>query len=359
MSKGFRTELVVIGAIIAGSVLLLVGIAIGRSSIDVSKSSSWNTMKGYGMGRQDAFHKNEGRMTASGHGYSRDVPYRGHDGFGMGGNMGSGMMGGYMGSGMTGGYSGSAMMGGNIGPGMMGGYKGSGMMGGYMGSAMMGHSMMSGASARYFDSAEPLGLNEATSAVEEYIVMNGDSNLVVGEVMVFDNHAYAQIVEENSGIGAMEVLVDPATLSVYPEMGPNMMWNLKYGGMGGYMGSSMMGMMSGYSDNGMMGNSSGFGMMDKIDDQAYMGFGRMMGNADVPESIDEMVVSDEDAVELAQGYLDSFLPGSQADEHADPFYGYYTIHIEQDGETIGMLSVHGFTGDVFVHTWHGTLIEMG
>ena len=277
-------------------------------------------------------------MKSSGHGYPRNAPYRGHDVFGMGGNMGSGMMGG---------YSGSSMMDGNI---------DHGMLGDYMGTGMMGSSMMPGPSKRYFDSVEPLGLDETTSAVEEYIEASGDSNLIVGEVMVFDNHAYAQIVEESSGIGAMEVLVDPATLAVYPEMGPNMMWNLKYGGMGGHIGSGMMG---GYSDNGMMGNSSGYGMMDDRDDQAYMGFGRMMGNTDITESIDEMVVSDEDAVELAQQYLDSFIPGTQADGHPDPFYGYYTIHIEQDGETIGMLSVHGFTGDVFIHTWHGNLVEMG
>lgn len=28
------------------------------------------------------------------------------------------------------------------------------------------------------------------------------------------------------------------------------------------------------------------------------------------------------------------------------------------GTLVGILSVNGFTGQVFVHTWHGDLIEM-
>ena len=48
-----------------------------------------------------------------------------------------------------------------------------------------------------------------------------------------------------------------------------------------------------------------------------------------------------------------------ADEHADAFYGYYTIHTLENGEVVGMLSVNGFTGQVFPHTWHGELVEMG
>jgi len=34
-----------------------------------------------------------------------------------------------------------------------------------------------------------------------------------------------------------------------------------------------------------------------------------------------------------------------------------TIHILRDGQTVGMLSVNGYTRQVFVHTWHGDLVE--
>ena len=76
------------------------------------------------------------------------------------------------------------------------------------------------------------------------------------------------------------------------------------------------------------------------------------------ENSTELPVTPGEAAESAQQYLDTYLPGTQADDHADPFYGYYTLHILRDGEVIGMLSVNGYTRQVFLHTWHGDFIEM-
>lgn len=201
-----------------------------------------------------------------------------------------------------------------FGPGMMGGY---GMMGRY--------GMMGGYAPGIPSSVEPLSLDEAEAAVKDYLAALGNDDLAVGEIMIFDNHAYAEIVEQSTGIGAMEVLVDPITRAVYPEHGPNMMWNLKYSPMGGY---GMMGMMRGY------GPSNG------------------------AEVSAEMPVTPQQAVEAAQRYLDTYLPGTQADDEAEPFYGYYTIHVLRDGKVTGMLSVNGYNAQVFVHTWHGNFVEM-
>jgi hypothetical protein len=109
-------------------------------------------------------------------------------------------------------------------------------------------------------------------------------------------------------------------------MGPNMMWNTRYGHMGNMRGG-MMGMMgSGYSYP-----SETWGV--------------------------EMTVSPEEAVAGAQAYLDREYPGAIAVESA-PFYGYYTMHVLQDGEIIGMLSVHGTRSRVWYHTWHGDFTGM-
>ena len=43
-------------------------------------------------------------------------------------------------------------------------------------------------------------------------------------------------VERLGGIHAFELLIDRHSGAVYPEPGPNMMWNTKYGHMGGMMG---------------------------------------------------------------------------------------------------------------------------
>lgn len=213
----------------------------------------------------------------------------------------------------------SGMMGGNAG--ILGGP--GGMMGGSGG--MMG-------SAGAFG-ADPLRLEQAETAVEGYLANLRNDDLALGEIMIFDNHAYAQIVETSTGIGAMEVLIDPVTLAVYPEYGPNMMWNAKYGHMAGWG----MGMMGGQGGAGMMG-------------------GWTAGSRQDPEA--EMPVSPAQAAESAQAYLDQLGTGLQADEHADRFYGYYTLHVLRDGATVGMLSVNGYTGQVFLHNWHGEFIEM-
>jgi len=39
------------------------------------------------------------------------------------------------------------------------------------------------------------------------------------------------------------------------------------------------------------------------------------------------------------------------------FYGYYTIEVLSNGTTYGMLSVNGYTGQIWYHTWHGTFIQ--
>src|SRR5215212_11513998 len=75
----------------------------------------------------------------------------------------------------------------------------------------------------------------------------------VGEVMEFANNYYAEVKERDTGIGAMELLINRPGSRVYAEPGPNMMWNNKYGmmaggrGMGGMMGPGGRGMMGGYS----------------------------------------------------------------------------------------------------------------
>ncbi len=207
---------------------------------------------------------------------------------------------------------------------------GSGMMANGMianGSGMMGSTMMGGGNAALYG-VQPLSISAAQTAVQAYLAGLRNSDLTVGEVIIFDNQAYARIDEKSTGHAALEVLVDPVTLAVFPEPGANMMWNLKYG------------MMSGAS-TGMMG-SVGTGMT---------------GGATAANPNDPMPVTAAQAVETAQRYLDTYLPGAKAETTADTFYGYYTLEILRNGQMISMLSVNGYTRQVILHTWHGRLIE--
>ena len=219
------------------------------------------------------------------------------------------------------------------GPGGFGGMM-RGRFDGHSGFGMFGQSAGAGHCGGFIPPAgvnlpDPLSIEETEQAVEQFLEGYGDPNLELAEVVIFDNGGYAEIVEVDTGIGAMEVLIDPWTLNVYPEMGPNMMWNTRYGMMGGHGG--MMG--------GMMGNWD---------------YGYRNGNSG------ELTITPEEAGTLAQEYLDQvpWGDGLTANDHADAFYGYYTLHVLSDGEIIGMLSVNGYTSQVWYHTWHGDFIEM-
>lgn len=194
-----------------------------------------------------------------------------------------------------------------------------------------GYGMMRGVYDQDFE-AEPLSIHEVEEILVAYLDDIADPDLVVSEIMIFDNHAYAQILEKSTGIGAREVLVDYQTKGVYPEQGPNMMWNLKFGHMA------------------VGGNFRGPGMM--------MGSGTTQFYQDVDlEDFGEMPISASEAISAAQEYLERYSPGNQADDHAVMFYGYYTLHILDGQDVSGMLSVNGYTGQVIYHNWHGELLE--
>jgi hypothetical protein len=167
-----------------------------------------------------------------------------------------------------------------------------------------------------------LTIEQAHEAVQRYVAALGYPDLEVAEVMEFERNFYAIVRESDTGIGAMELLVDKWTGAVGPEMGPNMMWNGRYG-----PALSL--------PNGMHGR------------------GGMMGGASEINTI-----TPEGALEIAQRWLDAYRLGVIVEDHADPFYGYYTIHTLKDGQIEGMLSVHGTTGQVWYHTWHGEFIHM-
>jgi hypothetical protein len=232
---------------------------------------------------------------------------------------------------------GHGMMGGwgqGYGPGMMGGWGqgyGSGMMGGWgPGSGVSGSPTISG-TLPYGPgdcpgmggwgygspgTGERLTLDQATDAVNAYLAASGNPDLTLAEVMEFSQNFYAEVEESSTGIHAFELLVDPYTGAISPEPGPNMMWNVKYGHMGGWWANGSQ------------------------------------------ESAASMPVSPEQARQAAQQYLDRYLPGTSAASQAEPFYGYYTLHVLKNDQIVGMLSVNGTSGQVWYHNWHGDFIGM-
>ncbi len=204
--------------------------------------------------------------------------------------------------------------GGMMGDGMMGGGKmGNGMMDDNMMGMMTdmmgmmsGMPMMGGMMGYYSGVSTPLSHDDAEAIADDYLASMNNPDLEIDEFEEYSHNFYVSLIEKSTGRGAIEIIIDRYSGSFQPEP-QSMMWNSKYG---------------------MMGNSQ----------------------------TSEMTVTSEQALKTAQDFLDIVYPGTEADEIV-PFYGYHTIMTTLEGEHYGMLSVNGFSGDVWYHTWHGMFLS--
>ena len=169
--------------------------------------------------------------------------------------------------------------------------------------------------APYTSTGAPIDINTAATIAQNYVASLNNPDLTVDQLEEYSANFYVQVNEQSTGNGAFELLINKYTGSIYPEPGPNMMWNTKYG------------MMS----SGILGGIFG-----------------------APTTA--MSVSATQATANAQQYLNTYLPGTTTGDVAT-FYGYYTIEVLSNGNPYGMLSVNGYTGQVWYHTWHGTFIQ--
>jgi hypothetical protein len=202
-------------------------------------------------------------------------------------------------------------------------YAGWGPMGGMMGSGMMGGMM---GDSNVNPTGQRIPIDQATQIAQTYLTSFANPDLGIDEIMEFQNNFYVIYYEKSTGVRAFEMLIDPYTGRIFPEYGPNMMWNTKYGMMNG------MGGMGGMMGGSMMGNQRG-----------------------TPTT--NMPVTKDQAATIAENYLKTYLPGASTEE-PDVFYGYYTIHITENGKIYGMLSVNGYSGQVWYHSWHGQFIQV-
>lgn len=161
---------------------------------------------------------------------------------------------------------------------------------------------------------QPLTSDNVKKAAQDFVESLNNPNLAIKDIMEFERNFYFIVYEKDTGTGAFEMLVWKEAQGMmvagvlHPEPGPNMMWNAKY---------SMMPFV---------------------------------------QQTTEMIITEDKAKSLAQAYLDANLPGTGV-EDADRFYGYYTVHTEKDGKISGMLSVNGYTGQIWYHSWHGQFIR--
>jgi hypothetical protein len=161
-----------------------------------------------------------------------------------------------------------------------------------------------------------IGMDSAVKIAQDVAAAYPSQGLAADEVIEFSNNYYASIREKSTGIGAFEILIDRATGNVIREPGPDMMWNAKYS----------------------------------------MTRGGMMGSFGVTGS-GPMTVTAPQAQDTAQRWLDANQAGTSA-KAPDSFYGFYTVDFQRTGQLVGMVSVNGYTGQVWYHNWHGSFIQL-
>ena len=173
-----------------------------------------------------------------------------------------------------------------------------------------------------------LTIDTAVQLFKDYLARLQNPDLFLHEVEEYQNNFYATYAEKSTGIFAFQMLIEkPGSFwtggmmgnemmsgVVMPEPGPNMMWNTKYGVMGGMMGIYRQ----------------------------------------IPTN--NMTITPEEAKTIAQQYLDTRFSGTSAGD-VDTFYGYYNVDVLSGGRTFGMLSVNGYSGQVWYHSWHGAYIQ--
>lgn len=186
-----------------------------------------------------------------------------------------------------------------------------------------------------YNKGEKLSVDQIKTDVNDYIKGYGN-NLEISDIFVYkDTDYYASIEEKDTGKGAMELLVNPYSGQVYPEHGPNMMWNEKYSTGGGY---------------GMMGN----GRYNMMGDPSRYNYYNYYDNGASNKKI-----SSDEAVKIADQYVKDKLQNDfTVLGNGHEFYGYYTFHITKSDNIAGMLSVNYYTGDVWYHDWHGVLEQV-
>lgn len=197
--------------------------------------------------------------------------------------------------------------GGMMGGGMMGGGV-MGSSGGMMGSLMqmMGGNLLVSGGVPYNSNGSLVSLEQASDIAKRYLAAQNNPDLELADLEEWEFDFYVEYKEKSTGTKAFQVLIDKYGGSVSLEMGPNMMWNTKYG---------------------MMGSRTG-----------------------------NMTLTKEQAKASAQKFLDSRLPGTKA-EDSGVFYGYYHFDVKKDNKMYGMIDVNGYSGQVWYHTWHGNFIR--
>ena len=190
--------------------------------------------------------------------------------------------------------AGYGMMGGQGVAGTGGGY---GMMGGGYDAKSLGVDLTNG----------EVTTSDQVVAITKAYTQKTNKDVIVGELHEFVNGFEVELKEGATGAKAYEVMVYKKGGQIITEMGPNIMWNTKYGPMN-------------------WGNTGA------------------------------VTVSEEQAANTAQEFVTKMGQGySIGKPELAP--GYYEFMVQKDGKDYSEIDVNGYTGQVWLENWQGPIIK--
>jgi hypothetical protein len=209
-----------------------------------------------------------------------------------------------------------------------------------------------------------LPIEQAVERARQYLTSLQKPDLALLEIVEFSNAFYVVVSERSTNKPAFSLVVNRTTGNVFPEMGPVMMWNTKYGphfgtfpagamGMGGGMMGGGMGMGQGMMGPGMgRGMGPGYpGMMTPGAPRPGAGPGAQQPPAQRPQALDEAK-----ARAALQAWINQVLPGATIGKVLE-FPGYYGYRLVRDGRTFTLAYVNAYGGQVYYAWQYGTFVR--
>jgi len=164
---------------------------------------------------------------------------------------------------------------------------------------------------------------ELIQPVQRYLSQLGNPDLGVARLREFQWAYEVEIVERSTGRHAFGLMMGKGSLQLSPKAGPNVFWNTKYGSLTAEVGG-------------------GYGML-----------GRLLSQ----DTSKEMLLSEEQARDIAQQAIQETSNDLTLDSDAATFYGFYEFYVLENGEPRGELDVNGYNGQVWYKEWGGPQIK--
>jgi hypothetical protein len=179
--------------------------------------------------------------------------------------------------------------------------------------------MLDGGAGYVYDSVSSnvVPVEELIAAVQHYLDWQNNPDLQLAHMREFRWAFLVEAVERSTGRYAFGMMVSKVTAQISPEVGPNLLWNTKYGSMIAEVGG-------------------GYGMVGRL----------------LPEDpVGEMPLAESEARKIAENAVEMLDAGLKLGDEVAVFYGFYEFYLIHQGELVGELDVNGYSGQAWVKDW--------